>query len=141
MQDLSMKGRERKTKSDAVNLYWVVTDDHDEDWFILAPTAQAARRYHTDYEGYSPGDAHAELIMGVVAGQVSGPTPRHSQLADLRKLGFEVLNPDPHGRIVRLAGRTFVEGHLESLVAEASDNAWEARGEGRPLGTKRQREN
>jgi hypothetical protein len=82
-----------------------------KDWFILAATAQAARRYHTGYEGYGPGDAHAELIMRVVAGsQISGPTPRHAQLADLRKLGFEVLNPDPHGRIVRLAGRTFVEG-------------------------------
>jgi hypothetical protein len=118
-----------------------MTDDHDEDWFILAPTAQAARRYHAEYEGYSSGDAHAELIMRVVAGQISGPTPRHAQLAHLRKLGFEVLSPDPHGRTVRLAGRTFVEGHLESLVAEASDHAWEALGAGRPLGTKRQRKN
>ena len=141
MMRFGMKGRKPKARRDTINLYWVITDDHDEDWFILAATTQAARRYHTEYEGYSPGDAHAELIMRVVAGQISGPTLRHAQLADLRRLGFEVLNPDPHGRIVRLAGRTFVEGHLESLVAEASDNAWEARGEGRPLGTKRQREN
>ena len=67
--------------------------------------------------------------------------PRHAQLTDLRKLGVEVLNPNLHERIVRLAGRTFVEGHLESLVAEASDNAWEALAKGRPLGTKGQREN
>jgi|SRR5215472_4318221 len=141
MQDLEMKGRKPKAKRDTINLYWVTTDDHDEDWFILAATAQAARRYHTEYEGYDPGDAHAELILRAVAGQIPGSRSCHAQLADLRKLGFEILNPDPNGRVVRLAGRTFVEGHLESLVAEASDNAWEALGEGRPLGTKRQRKN
>ena len=141
MQDLAMKGHKLKAKRTAVNLYWVTTDDHDEDWFILAPTARAARHYHTAYEGYDPGDAHAELIARRLADPVSGPMPRHAQLADLQKLGFEVLNPDPNGRIVRLAERTFLEGHLESLWAEASDNAWEALGEGRPLGTKRQWEN
>ena len=54
-----MKGHKPEAK---INLYWVTTDDHDEDWFIMASTAQAARRYHTEYEGYSPGDAHAELV-------------------------------------------------------------------------------
>jgi hypothetical protein len=43
MQDLGMKGRERKTKSDAVNLCWVITDDHDEDWFILAPRSTRSK--------------------------------------------------------------------------------------------------
>ena len=81
------------------------------------------------------------IALRAVAGQNSGSMPRHAQLEDLRKLSFEVLNPDPHGRVVRLAGRTFVEGHLESMVAEARDDAWEALGEGRPLGTKRLREN
>ena len=126
-----------KAKSDAINLYWVTTDDHDEDWFILAKTARAAESYHVEYEGYEAGGAQAELILRRAAGQISGSVPRHAQLTDLRKLGFEVLNPDPNGRIVRLGGHTFVEGHLESLVAEASDNTWEALGEGRPLGTKR----
>jgi hypothetical protein len=74
---------------------------------MLAATAQTARRYHTEYEGYARRDAHAELIMRVVAGQISGPTPRHAQLADLRKLGFEVLNPDLHGAH-RKAGRMHV---------------------------------
>jgi hypothetical protein len=89
----------------------------------------------------TPAEAHAELILHAVAGHISGSIPRHAQLAALRKLGFEILNPDPNGRVVSLARRTFVEGHLESLVAEASDNAWEALGRGRPLGTKRQRAN
>jgi hypothetical protein len=46
-----------------VNLYWVTTDDHDEDWFILARTGRAAECYHIEYEGYEPGDARAELIV------------------------------------------------------------------------------
>jgi len=40
-----------------VNLCWVTTDDHDEDWFILAKTRRAAESYHIEYEGYEPGDA------------------------------------------------------------------------------------
>jgi uncharacterized protein YllA (UPF0747 family) len=33
--------RTNKAKS-VVNLYWVTTDDHDEDWFILARTSRTA---------------------------------------------------------------------------------------------------
>jgi len=43
-----------------VNLYWVTTDDHDEDWFILARTGRTAESYHIQYEGYEPGDTRAE---------------------------------------------------------------------------------
>ena len=41
-QDLGMKGPKPKTKSDAVNLYWVITDDHDEDWLHQRPEQQGA---------------------------------------------------------------------------------------------------
>ena len=106
-------------------------------FWLQRPEQQAATTPSTKLPS---GDAHAELIMRLVAGQIAGPMPRHAQLYSRPpKAGLDVLNPDSHGRIVRLAGRTFGEGHLESLVAEAS--AWEALGEGRPLGTKRQRQN
>ena len=124
-----------------VNLYWVTTDDHDEDWFILAKTTRAAESYHIRYEGYEPGDARAELILRTGADPIPGPIPRHAQLEDLQKLGFEILNPDPNGRSVRRDGRTFLEGHLESMVAEARDDVHEATGKGRPWGTSRRREN
>jgi uncharacterized protein YllA (UPF0747 family) len=39
-----------------VNLYWVTTDDHDEDWFILARTGRTAASYHIQHEGYESGD-------------------------------------------------------------------------------------
>jgi hypothetical protein len=49
-------------------------------------------------------------------------------------LGFEILNPDPNGRCVRRNGRTFLEGHLESMVTELRDDAQEALGQRRPSG-------
>ena len=78
-----------------VNLYWVTTDDRDEDWFILAKTRRAAESYHIEYEGYEPGDARAELILRTGADPIPGPIPRHAQLEDLQTLGFEILNRTP----------------------------------------------
>jgi hypothetical protein len=120
-----------------VNLYWVVTDDHDEDWFILARTARTAESYHIQYEGYEPGDARAELILRAGTDSIPGPIPRHAQLEDLQMLGFEILNPDPNGRSARRNDRTFLEGHLESMVAEVRDDARRSLGRvglGEPLG-------
>jgi epoxide hydrolase len=76
------------TPARIVNLYWVTTDDHDEDWFILAKTRWSAEGYHIKYEGYEPGDARAELILRTGADPIPGPIPRHAQLEDLQKLGF-----------------------------------------------------
>ena len=45
-------------------LYWVTTDDHDEDWFVLAPSPEEATQYFENYEGYNPGDAEAEEKIG-----------------------------------------------------------------------------
>ena len=124
-----------------VNLYWVTTDDHDEDWFILARTGRTAESYHIQYEGYEPGDARAELILRAATDPIPGLIPRHAQLEDLQVLGFEILNPDPNGRCVRRNGRTFLEGHLESIVTELRGDAQEAVGQGRLSGTARRRNN
>ena len=52
-----------KKNSGTVSLYWVTTADHSEDWFILAKSAGAAKRFHENYEGYNHGDAKARLIL------------------------------------------------------------------------------
>ena len=65
----------------------------------------------------------------------------HTTAQDLQVLGFEILTPDPNGRCVRRNGRTFLEGHLESMVTELRDDAQEALGQGRPSGTARHRKN
>lgn len=45
-----------------MKLYWAETNDHDEDWFIVATSAREARRIHEDSEGYDRGDAEVTLV-------------------------------------------------------------------------------
>jgi hypothetical protein len=128
------KNKKTSAAKVSVTLYWVSTPDHDEDWFIFAKGGRSAAKFHADYEGYAPGEAMAEPI--VEAPGSAGPFPRHAQINDLAVLGFEILKGGDHGRSVKYGDRTFVEGHLESLIAEIDDNDSEATGEGRPRGTK-----
>jgi hypothetical protein len=46
-------------------LFWVTTDDGDEDWFIIARSAKEAERLHEDLEGYDRGDACAEPVADI----------------------------------------------------------------------------
>lgn len=48
-----------------LNLYWVETSDHDEDWFIIAKNSRSACSYHEQYEGYNSGDANASLVAPI----------------------------------------------------------------------------
>jgi|SRR5208282_231126 len=125
-----------------MTLYWVTTEDHQEDWFILARHSRSAECYHVETEGYEPGDARAERIMAVPKGLLGeSRLPRHAQLPDLKKLGFKILSGEPAARNVQLKGRTFMEGALEQMLRIADDNLSEARGEGRPNRTRRPRAN
>jgi transcriptional regulator with XRE-family HTH domain len=47
------------------SLYWCTTVDGDEDRFVVARTASAARRFHENAEGYDRGDARAERVMAL----------------------------------------------------------------------------
>lgn len=51
-------------------LYWVETDDHGEDWFVVARNPREAENYHEKSEGYDLGDARATFVARV---------PRHVQ--------------------------------------------------------------
>jgi hypothetical protein len=68
-----------------VQLYWVTTDDHAEDWFIFSASARQARAYHEDYEGYGKGDANSRLIVSDVTLKEfqNGTPPCHAQFQDL----------------------------------------------------------
>ena len=50
-----------------MELFWVTTEDHDEDWFVVASSAEEASRFHEDAEGYDPGDATAEEILSLTS--------------------------------------------------------------------------
>ena len=54
-----------------------MTEDHDEDWFIVAHGEDEAARFHEDAEGYDPGDATVEMIMKIpedVAAELGWPS-------------------------------------------------------------------
>jgi hypothetical protein len=101
-----------------INLYWVTTDDHDEDWFIFAESARGAKRYHEYYKGYGKGDASSRLIVSNVTLEkfTNGTPPCHAQFQDLFQIGFQDAGTIPDRRKVRFNGEIFREGILESII-------------------------
>src|SRR5665213_1430061 len=102
----------------SIKLYWVTTQDHDEDWFILAESAKSARAYHEDYEGYGDGDAHSRLIVSDVTLKefMNGTPPCHAQFRDLFQIRFQDAGTIPNRRRAGLNGEIFREGILESII-------------------------
>ena len=100
-----------------VKLYWVTTDDHDEDWFIFADSARQARAYHEDYEGYDKGDAHSRLIVSNVTLKefMNGTPPCHARFEDLYQIGIEA-GTIPGRRKGRFNGEIFRNGILEAII-------------------------
>lgn len=45
-----------------LKLYWCETDDHDEDWFVIARDEEEAAQFFTEYEGYDEEEALATLV-------------------------------------------------------------------------------
>ena len=127
------------TRKMPIHLYWVTTPDHSEDWFILARTRRSAAKFHDSYEGYDDDYATAQLVVADTGAPESSfeGMPRHAQIPDFRELGFEIVDPRGGHRAVRLNGKLFIEGHLDALIAELTDNQLEAQGKGRPNLTKR----
>ena len=112
-----------------MNLYWVTTPDHEEDWFIIADTPQEAATFHEDAEGYDVGDATAEQIMEVPSGVMADPGwPTHKVL---EACGARIVVDGPT-RVIRIGDRTFCEGLMESEIRALDDVMREAYGEGIP---------
>ena len=111
-----------------MNLYWVTTPDHDEDWFVVAGSAKLAAKFHEDAEGYDPGDARAEALMTIPEGlsaESGWPTKRL-----ITALGGRYLSQDSP-RVVELNGRKFCEGMMQSHINEIVDDIFEEQGYGR----------
>ena len=101
-----------------IKLYWVTTQDHDEDWLIFADSAKEARAYHENYEGYGKGDAHSRLIVSNVTLKefMNGTHPCHAQFQDLCQIGFEDAGAIPNRRRAGLNGEIFRDGILEAII-------------------------
>jgi hypothetical protein len=116
-------------------LYWCETEDHDEDWFVVARTAREARRFFEEYEDYCPGHAEASRICAVPEAVVIAE-PCWALPDVLTQCGAKILRAE-EPRLVEIRGIRYEEGRLEALIMKAHDDAFQARGQGRPNGTSR----
>ena len=108
-----------------MKLYWVTTEDHDEDWFMVASSPEEASKYHENLEGYNPGDAYAEEILDIpekVPAETGWPSDEL-----LLGVGAKFLLKD-QSRVIEIAGRKFCEGMLEATINEINDDLFEESG-------------
>ena len=117
-----------------MKLYWVTTEDHDEDWFIVASSIEEASKYHENMEGYDSGDAKAEEILDIpedVPAETGWPSDEL-----LFEVGAKILLND-QSRVVEIAGRKFCEGMLEATLNVINDDLFEEFGGERMNKTKK----
>jgi hypothetical protein len=117
-----------------MKLFWVTTDDHDEDWFVVASSPKKAAHYFENYEGYGPGDADAEEKLDILD-KISTETGWPSDEL-LLELGARFLMKGDT-RIMEIGGRRFIEGMLEAIVNEVTDDMFEMLRNERPNKTKK----
>ncbi|WP_438006437.1 hypothetical protein WME89_48965 [Sorangium sp. So ce321] len=123
-------------------LYWCETDDHDEDWFVVARNADDARAFHEDAEGYDEEDARAELVCVLpLAEQAAAEKEGDHWPSDetLLACGAEFLvNVLQDGanelraamssgsRVVRINGRVYGEGDIVGNVLQSQGRPTDA---------------
>jgi hypothetical protein len=107
-------------------LYWCTTEDHDEDWFVVARNADEAEQFHVEEEGYEEDGAAAELVCVLPASLQKQEDIRGWPSEEtLISCGAEFVPYVPQdgadqlrehmgqgGRAVRMHGRLFVEGDI-----------------------------
>jgi hypothetical protein len=113
-------------------LYWCETEDHDEDWFVVARSVNEAETYHVNAEGYDNDDASAEFICVLPDSAQIAVTegPAWPSEETLLACGAEYIpyvpNDGLHGlrtrvasgaRAVRINGRVYTEGDVVGNIA------------------------
>jgi hypothetical protein len=126
------------SKKPRLKLYWCTTEDHDEDWFIIARSMRSARRDHELSEGYDDGDATAKLVAAVPDSLQETAKEGWPEDDEIEACGgVFVRNPDEDGltagqarmgsggRIVRFGKDFYVEGDISANVAARHKTAGE----------------
>ena len=111
-----------------MKLYWVTTEFHEEDWFIVADSAKEAAQIHEEWEGFEVGDAIAEFVLDIhdtIFAEKGWPS---TEL--LKTLGAKFID-DGLARVVEISGRIFCEGLMDSIVLSVTDEVFERQGCGR----------
>ncbi len=126
-------------KQGGAKLYWVETHDHDEDWFIIAQSSYAAKKFHNNFEGYGfegysmnceslgiraiplcivPPDIYvkyAELSVREDENVFLRDFAFHAQFDILEELGAKIVS-EKEPRIVQIDNIVFKEGKLQSEI-------------------------
>ncbi len=113
-----------------MRLFWVTTEDHYEDWFVVARDEYEAGRFFEGYEGYDLGEAFAEMVLEIpeeVDSEVGWPSREL-----LEACGCKYLNSVDATRVVEVNGKRYTEGLMEAMILELTDDVFEASGRGRP---------
>ena len=95
-----------------MNLYWVETEDHHEDWFVMAEDKRQAEEFFADYEGYELDYPTARLVCPLREGDHKVTHPSDDLL---RSIGADVETIDG-ARAVKLLGEIFHEGGLQATI-------------------------
>ncbi|MGB5618971.1 MAG: hypothetical protein WBM78_19180 [Desulfobacterales bacterium] len=117
-----------------MKLYWVTTEDHDEDWFVVESGSKKASRFHENMEGYNLGDATAKKVLSIPQNLLAEPGWPSDEL--LLALGARFIQND-QTRVVDIGGRTFCEGMLAATLNEINDDIFEEIGQKRLNKTKK----
>lgn len=122
-------------------LFWCETDDHDEDWFIVATTSLGAKRNHAHGEGYNVDDVTAKLVAIIPPEHqkaATGPYPTNELLTACG--GIQVLTKPFGGEkkaalreatgamndVWRFGEHTYKAG---DIVANTAQRQWEGENE------------
>lgn len=99
-----------------MHLYWVTDDQNDEDWFVVAPSARAARRFYADDLDM---DYSAVLSADLVAKNVSGDRTEAGWATDaeIESVGGTVWHGPNHSEAV-VGGEVYVEGSLQYRIVK-----------------------
>ncbi len=111
-----------------MQLFWVTTEDHCEDWFIIANGAEEAARFHENMEGYDAGDALAERILDIPV-DISAETG--SPPDEIFKALGATFTRAGSTRADEIAGKKYCEGLLEATIRSLDDDVFESLGQGR----------
>jgi hypothetical protein len=133
-----LKSTQRPKSPPRLKLYWCSTNDHDEDWFVVARSSAEAARFFEIQEGYDRQHVRAELSIALPA-DLQQTKERGWPTRELLEACGAVIRRWEEPRVVEIGGVRYVEGMLEHVILQLTDDRFEERGRGRPNRTRRGR--
>lgn len=93
-----------------MNLYWVTSKDHSEDWFVVSDSSANACVFFANYEGFDlETDEIEALFVCLVPEEVGLDQTDHANQALLEACGGIVKEFDDHD-LLKTLSREFLDG-------------------------------